>query len=48
MFCEIVTSICVGAGSELPRPSNIVLKIGTMKVSMMITATSDRMSTITG
>ena len=34
MFSEMVTSICVGAGSWLPRPSNIFLKTGTMKISM--------------
>ncbi len=48
MFCDRFTRICVGTGRELPRPSNIVLKIGTMKVSMMMTATTESSSTITG
>ena len=41
MFSDTVTSSCVGAGSSLPRPSNISLKTGTMKTSMRITATND-------
>lgn len=46
--CEAATSTSVGNGSCPPSPSNIFWKIGTMKISMIITARSDITSTTTG
>ena len=48
MFSESTTRIWVGIGSSPPRSSNIFSKIGTMKISMPITATIAMMSTTTG
>ena len=45
---ESLTSTCVGSGSPPPRPANMASKIGTMKMSMIITATTAMISTITG
>lgn len=48
MFCEMVIRSWVGVGSVLLSFLNIVLKIGMMKVSMMMMVMSESVSIIIG
>ncbi len=48
MLFEIVTRICVGSGSDDPRPLNMPSKIGTTNVTITSTPTIAMTSTIAG